>query len=45
MSADGRTLTVTVTLTAAAPTGFVVVTVSTPAGTAATGATVLEIIQ
>ena len=45
VSADGRTLTVTVTLTAAAPTGFVVVTVSTPAGTAATGATVLEIIQ
>jgi hypothetical protein len=45
-SPDGRTVTVTVSITSAATTGFVVVTVSTPAGTsAATAATVLEIVQ
>jgi hypothetical protein len=46
VSQDGRTVTVTVTITGAAATGLVVVTVSTPAGTsAATAATVLEIVQ
>ena len=46
VSADGRTVTVTVTITGAAATGFVAVTVTTPAGTsAATAATVLEIVQ
>jgi hypothetical protein len=46
VSADGRTLTVTVTIAGTAQTGPVVVTVSTPGGTsAATAATVLEIVQ
>jgi hypothetical protein len=45
-SADGRAVTVTVTITGAAATGFVVVTVTTPAGTSAgTATTVLEIVQ
>jgi hypothetical protein len=46
VSPDGRTVTVTVTITPAASTGFVVVTVTTPAGTSAgTATTVLEIVQ
>ena len=44
-SVDGKTVTATVTLTAATPTGFVGVKVSTPTGvSAASAATVLEIV-
>ena len=44
-SADGKTVTTTVTLTAATPAGLVGVKVSTPTGVSATStATVLEVV-